>query len=151
MSPEMVRTTQKRLNFGSGKRLSANPLGLNILDDLDGDGIINEQEEQIKIEIRRKHVLKTLKQQILNEYENKFNKEVDIHHKIDYAFELAAKLEKEHHEKKDEADMEIIQLLREYSDYIQHDPLVLFYCLFFCVYFNNSFILDFVRTVILKM
>jgi len=47
--------------------------------------------------------------------------------------------------------MEIIDLLSEYSDYIQSDPLVLFYCLFFCIFFNNAFLVEFLRTLILKL
>lgn len=48
-------------------------------------------------------------------------------------------------------NIEIIELLSEFSDYIHADPMVLFYCLYFCIYFNNSFIVEFLRTLIEKL
>lgn len=47
--------------------------------------------------------------------------------------------------------MEIIDIISEHSDYIEQDPLALFYCLYFCIYYNNPDLVEFLRTLILKM
>jgi len=108
-------------------------------------------ESQIKVEIRKQEIQDHIDKQIQREYHTKFRKEVDFHHKIAYKFERAYKLGKKNPEKQQDLDMEIIDLLSDYSDYVQHDPLVLFYCLFFCIYFNNAFLVEFLRTLISKI
>lgn len=47
--------------------------------------------------------------------------------------------------------MEIIEIISEHSDYIEQDPLALFYCLYFCVYYKNPDLVEFLRTLIKKM
>ena len=47
--------------------------------------------------------------------------------------------------------MEIIEIISEHSDYLEHDPMALFYCLYFCVYYNNSDLVEFLRTLIQKL
>ena len=47
--------------------------------------------------------------------------------------------------------MEIIEIISEHSDYIEQDPLSLFYCLYFCIYYNNPELVEFLRTLIMKM
>jgi hypothetical protein len=88
---------------------------------------------------------------IRREYLKKFKKEVDFHHKIAYRFERAYRLGKKDKSKLYNLNIEIINLLSEYSDYVFHDPISLFYCLYFCIYFNNSFIVEFLRTLIEKL
>jgi len=42
-------------------------------------------------------------------------------------------------------NVEIIDIISEYSDYIHHDNLALFYCLYFCIYYNNPSLVDILR------
>ena len=44
-----------------------------------------------------------------------------------------------------------MHLVDEHSDYIQHDPLSLFYLVFFCVFFKNMEIYRFLKMLIFKM
>ena len=81
----------------------------------------------------------------------KFRKEVDFHHKAFYAFEKAYRLVKKQQRKKEELNQEIIDIISEHSDYIDQDPLSLFYCLYFCIFFNNVDLVEFLRTLINKM
>ena len=48
-------------------------------------------------------------------------------------------------------NLEIIEIISEHSDYIEQDPLALFYCLYFCIYYNNPDLIEFLRTLIIKM
>jgi hypothetical protein len=47
--------------------------------------------------------------------------------------------------------MEIIEIISEHGDYIEQDPMALFYCLYFCIYYNNPDLVEFLRTLISKM
>ena len=53
--------------------------------------------------------------------------------------------------KKKSMNMEIIEIISEHSDYIEQDPLALFYCLYFCIYYKNPDLVEFLRTLIQKM
>ena len=77
--------------------------------------------------------------------------EVDFHHKIAFRFEKAYRLGKLSPDKREMLRMEIIEGLEEYSEYIGHDPMSLFYCLFFCIYYENSDIVEFLRVLISKL
>mmetsp|Transcript_41398 Transcript_41398/g.63106 ORF Transcript_41398/g.63106 Transcript_41398/m.63106 type:complete len:286 (+) Transcript_41398:1249-2106(+) len=88
---------------------------------------------------------------IKKEYLTRFKKEVDFHHKIVYRFDRSYKLGRRRPDKQTDLDLEIIDLLTEFSEYIQHDPMVLFYCLFLCIFYNNPFLVEFLRTLIMKL
>mmetsp|Transcript_30409 Transcript_30409/g.46586 ORF Transcript_30409/g.46586 Transcript_30409/m.46586 type:complete len:80 (-) Transcript_30409:3509-3748(-) len=66
-----------------------------------------------------------------------FRKEVDFHHKMAYRFEKAYRLSKKMDERKQNQNLDIIECISEHSAYVQHDPMALFYCLFFCIYYYN--------------
>jgi len=66
-----------------------------------------------------------------------FRKEVDFHHKVAYRFEKAYRLGKKWQERKQTLNIEIIDCISEHSGYIEQDPMALFYCLFFCIYYKN--------------
>lgn len=80
-----------------------------------------------------------------------FRKEVDFHHKIAYRFEKAYRLGKKITEKRQSLNLDIIDCLSEHSGYIEQDPMALFYCLFFCVYYKNQDLVEFLRNIIQKM
>ena len=44
-----------------------------------------------------------------------------------------------------------MRILEDHSDYIEADPSSLFYCVYFCIVFNNPFILEFIRALVNKM
>ena len=48
-------------------------------------------------------------------------------------------------------NVEIIDVITEHAGYIDTDPMTLFYCLFFCIYYNNNDLVEFLRTLIYKM
>jgi len=48
-------------------------------------------------------------------------------------------------------NLEIIDVIREQSDYVMEDPKSLFFCLYFCVFYNNPELVEFLRTLIIKM
>jgi len=78
-------------------------------------------------------------------------KEVDFHHKVAFRFEKAYRLGKKQPEKIDSLNMEIIEIISDHSNYLQRDPMALFYCLYFCVYFNNKYIVEFLRMLLSKV
>jgi len=78
-------------------------------------------------------------------------KEVDFHHKIAYRFEKAYRLAKKQNEKKMSLNNEIIQCIRDHQSFIDKDPIALFYCLFFCIYYKNEEIVEFLRDLIQKI
>lgn len=45
----------------------------------------------------------------------------------------------------------MIECISEYFNYIEQDNMTLFYLLFFCIYYKNQVIVDFIRTLILKV
>ena len=48
-------------------------------------------------------------------------------------------------------NLEIIDIISDHSDYIEQDQMALFYCLYFCIYYNNPDLVEFLRTLIQKM
>ena len=94
------------------------PAGYTSKDDLDGDGIIDPLEASIKVVSRKQEISNMVDDRIKNEYLSKFRKEVDFHHKIAYRFERSYNLGKKNPERKQELDLEVIDLLSDFSDYI---------------------------------
>ena len=84
-------------------------------------------------------------------YRDKFRVEVDFHHKICFRFEKVSRLNSKHVEKRKNLNLEIIDCIGEYSGYIEHDPMALFYCLFFCIFYNNPDLIEFLRQLIHKV
>lgn len=80
-----------------------------------------------------------------------FRKEVDFHHKIAYRFEKAYRLGKKMTQKRQELNIDIIDCLSDHSAYMEQDPMAIFYCLFFCIYYNNKELVDFLKSIIEKM
>ncbi len=89
--------------------------------------------------------------QIKEAYVSKFRKEVDFHHKIAYRFEKAYRLRKKMVDGPNYLNVEIIECISEHSGYLEQDPMVFFYCLYFCIYYNNPEMVEFLRTLIKKM
>ena len=85
------------------------------------------------------------------EYLAKFRKEVDFHHKVAYRFEKAYRLARKQPEKRIKANQEIVHIITEHEDYIRQDPMALFYCLYFCIYYNNQPLVDFVHNLYDKL
>jgi len=121
----------------SGGNGFAYPVGFTADDDLDKDGRIDPLEYQIKVEDLKHGIMNNMDNAVRKEYFNKFRKEVDFHHKIAFRFEKAYRLGKMHPEKLAMLNSEIIECISEHSAYVQHDPMALFYCLFFCIYYYN--------------
>lgn len=68
-----------------------------------------------------------------------------------YRFEKAYRLAKRDASKKQSLNTEIIDCITEHSAYIDKDPMALFYCLFFCIYYKNEEIVEFLRNLIQKI
>mmetsp|Transcript_12394 Transcript_12394/g.19345 ORF Transcript_12394/g.19345 Transcript_12394/m.19345 type:complete len:217 (+) Transcript_12394:2029-2679(+) len=86
--------------------------------------------------------------QIKEAYLSKFRKEVDFHHKIAYRFEKAYRLRKKMVEGPNYLNVEIIECISEHSGYLEQDPMVFFYCLYFCIFFHNEDLVEFLRALI---
>ena len=108
-------------------------------------------EHQLKVINMKDDIRDQVDDKIKKEYLAKFRKEVDFHHKVAYIYETCYRLGKKQPEKKNTLNLEIIEIISEHSDYIEQDPLSLFYCLYFCIYYNNPDLVEFLRTLILKM
>jgi len=80
-----------------------------------------------------------------------FRKEVDFHHKIAYRFEKAYRLNKQTDERKQTLNLDIIECISEHSGYIEQDPMALFYCLYFCIYYKNDDLIEFLRVLVTKL
>lgn len=89
-----------------------------------------------------------LDEKIKEDYLKKFRKEVDFHHKVAYRFEKAYRLGKKMTLKKQALNMEIENIIQEHAGYIEQDPMALFYCLYFCIYYNNAELVDFLSTLV---
>ena len=76
----------------------------------------------------------------------KIRKEVDFHHKIAYKFEKAYHLGKVD-PGRESINKDIIGQIGEHSDYLEQDPMSLFYMLYFCIYFNNPVIANFLSAL----
>ena len=48
-------------------------------------------------------------------------------------------------------NLEIIDCISEHSAYIEQDPMSIFYCLFFCIFYNNPEMIEFLRQIIEKL
>jgi len=48
-------------------------------------------------------------------------------------------------------NLEIIHQIGDFNRYIEKDNMSLFYLLFFCIYYRNFGMVDFIRTLIAKM
>ena len=81
-------------------------------------------------------------------YMQHFSKEVDFHHKVAYRFEKAYRLGKKMPSKKQTLNLEVIDCIGEHSNYIEQDNMSLFYLLFFCIYYNNADMIDFIKNLI---
>lgn len=82
-----------------------------------------------------------------------FQKEVDFHHQIAYAFEKSYRLREN---QKPEAvvkaaNHEITQLLSSQKWILQLDPLIVFYCLYFSTFYRNEEALAFLKELIQKL
>jgi len=77
---------------------------------------------------------------------------VDFHHKVFFRFEKAYRLRRKiKPEHAGYLNLEIVECISEHSGYIEHDNTVFFYCLFFCIYFKNEYLIEFFRALIQKM
>ena len=92
-----------------------------------------------------------VKKKIQDHYISIFKKEVDFHHKVAYRFEKAYRLSKKTAERKQTLNLEIIDCISEHSGYVEQDPMTLFYCLYFCIYYNYPDLVEFLRTLMSKM
>lgn len=120
-------------------------------DDLNNDGFIDPIESQIKVNAIKEEIADRVDNKIKEDYLKRFRAEVDFHHKVAYRFEKAYRLGKKMTNKKKQMNMEIIEIISEHSDYIEQDPMALFYCLYFCIYYKNPDLVEFLRTLISKM
>mmetsp|Transcript_12393 Transcript_12393/g.19339 ORF Transcript_12393/g.19339 Transcript_12393/m.19339 type:complete len:148 (+) Transcript_12393:2321-2764(+) len=48
-------------------------------------------------------------------------------------------------------NLELVDLISEFSGFIEHDRMAIFYCLYFCIFYNNQSIVDFFRSLIVKL
>lgn len=92
-----------------------------------------------------------LEDKIREDYLKKFRKEVDFHHKVAYRFEKAYRLGKKMTLKKQTLNNEITTIIEEHAGYLEQDPMALFYCLYFCIYYNNPELVKFLNILIKKM
>ena len=92
-----------------------------------------------------------MEDQVKQDYLKIFRKEVDFHHKVAYRFEKAYRLGKKMSVKKAALNNEITNIIVEHDSYIEQDPMALFYCLYFCIYYNNPEIVEFLKLLVGKM
>lgn len=53
--------------------------------------------------------------------------------------------------KKAALNTEIISIISEHDAYIEQDPMALFYCIYFCIYYNNPEIVEFLKILVEKI
>ena len=83
---------------------------------------------------------------------DKFKNEVDFHHKIAFRFERVYRLGKDLDVgQRNTLNLGLIQLIGNFSDYIEKDNMSLFYILFFCIFYRNQEMILFIRQLIAKM
>ena len=87
---------------------------------------------------------------MLHFYSTHFQHEVDFHHKVAYRFEKAYRLSKKPGTRLQTLNLEVIDCISDYFNYIEQDSMTLFYLLFFSIYYKNHAIVDFIRTLIKK-
>ena len=115
-------------------------------------GQTSEQGLELKDFGAEKHAEQ--QEEVQENYMNIFRTEVDFHHKVAYRFEKAYRLGKKVNgtqDRKANLNNDIIQCIVEHADYIETDPMALFYCLFFCIYFKNEDLVEFLRELIHKI
>lgn len=120
-------------------------------DDLNKDGFIDGIEHQIKVNGRIEEINDEIEEKIKEDYLKKFRKEVDFHHKVAYRFEKAYRLGKKLTVKKQALNNEITAIIEEHAQYLEQDPMALFYCLYFCIYYNNPELVEFLKILINSM
>ena len=115
------------------------------------DSIIDRNnDKESKLQVIKNELNDAITDKIQFDYLKKFREEVDFHHKVAYRFEKSYRLSKKHPSKREALNSEIVDIISEHSNYIEQDPMALFYCLYFCVYYNNADIVEFLRTLITK-
>ena len=127
------------------------PEGFNKSDDLNQDGQIDHIERAIKVNKVINKNEHTIEDKVKEDYLKRFRKEVDFHHKVAYRFEKAYRLGKKMTIKKAALNQEILNIIDEHHSYIEQDPMALFYCLYFCIYYNNPEVVEFLTFLISKM
>jgi hypothetical protein len=111
----------------------------------------NDNDKKINIEGIDDQDQKDLDEKVKEDYLKKFRKEVDFHHKVAYRFEKAYRLGKKMSIKKAALNAEIISIISEHDAYIEQDPMALFYCIYFCIYYNNPEIVEFLKILVEKI
>ena len=53
--------------------------------------------------------------------------------------------------KKQALNNEITSIIEEHASYLEQDPMALFYCLYFCIYYNNPELVEFLKILINMM
>jgi len=48
----------------------------------------------------------------------------------------------------EDINSEIIEEISLHPEYLIRDPEALFYCLFFCIFYNNAYMVEFLRLLI---
>jgi len=113
------------------------PAGYTAEDDLDGDGNIDELEQQIKVNLLKDEIQREMDDAIKKEFLKKFRSEVDFHHRVAFRFEKAYQLCRKQPEKKELLNKEIMDVVTDCSSYLEYEPTGLAYLLFFCILYNN--------------
>ena len=108
-------------------------------------------EHQIKVIKKKEEIREEVEQNVRRDYIIAMHREVDFHHKVAYRFEKAYKFSRKHPEKKAALNLEIIDVIMEQSDFVESDPHTLFYCFYFCIYYNNQELVVFLKNLIEKM
>mmetsp|Transcript_33505 Transcript_33505/g.51470 ORF Transcript_33505/g.51470 Transcript_33505/m.51470 type:complete len:119 (+) Transcript_33505:848-1204(+) len=95
------------------------PAGFTSADDLNKDGEIDSIERYFKVETRKFEIRQDVERKVAEDYLHVSKKEVDFHHKVAYRYEKAYRLSKKNPEKKQALNLDIIEVIRENSDYIE--------------------------------
>lgn len=81
------------------------------------------------------------------------SEQLDARHQIAYAFEKAARLKANQKPDKvvEAANKDILKMLSSQSWVIKADPMLLFYCIYFCVFYKNEDVLGPMRELALGL
>ncbi len=112
---------------------------------------IKKSEDSITTEPSRKDSEATIKMEVRQLLIAHVRNEVDFHHKICFRFEKAYRLAKVKENKLHVLNLELIECIGQHSGYIAQDPMSIFYCLFFCIYFNNPNFVEFLRSILTRL
>jgi len=110
-----------------------------------------ESTESIETEPSRKDSEETIKIEARRHLMIRMRNEVDFHHKMCFRFEKAFRLGRVGNIRKQTLNLELIECISDHSTYIAQDPMSVFYCLFFCIFFNNPEFVEFLRNIIQKL